>query len=51
MGLQVGLQDNSKRVGWPYNHKSIKQNIDNNEFVRKIRNKLMKERLRKHLKK
>ncbi len=47
----MGLRDNGKRVGWTYNHKSVKQNIDNNEFVRKIRNKLMKERLKKQLQK
>lgn len=43
----MDLHNTGKRVGWAYNHKSVKHNIDNNEFVRKIRNKLMKERLRK----
>ncbi len=47
----MGLQNNEKRVGWTYNHKSVKKNIDNNEFVKNIRNKLMREKIKKYAKK
>jgi len=44
----MGLSNNGKKDGWTYHTKSIKKNIENNQFVRKIRNQLMKEKLRKY---
>jgi hypothetical protein len=42
---------NGKRNGWTYNNKSLKENIENNEHIKKIRKKLMNEKLKKHLEK
>ena len=46
----MGLNNNGKRDGWTYNNKSVKIRIENNEFVKNIRNKLMKERIKRHRK-
>ena len=47
----MGLYNNGKREGWKYNNKSLKIRIENNEFVKNIRNKLMKERIKRRVKK
>lgn len=46
----MGLYNNGKRDSWTYSNKSLKNKIDNNEFVKSIRSKLMKEKLKKHFK-
>jgi len=38
---------NGKRNGYTYTNKAIRQNIEKNEFVKKIRKKLMEEKLKK----
>jgi hypothetical protein len=40
-----------KRNGWQYNNSSVKNNIENNEHIKKIRKKLLEEKLNKRLKK
>lgn len=39
----MDLYNNGKRNSWTYN-KSLKHNIENNEFVKKIRKKLIKDK-------
>ncbi|MFW9968895.1 MAG: hypothetical protein ACFFDF_01760 [Candidatus Odinarchaeota archaeon] len=38
---------NGKRNGWSYNNETLKNRIENNEHVKKIRQKLMEEKIRK----
>ncbi len=40
-----------KRNGWKYNNNSVKNNIENNEHIKKIRKKLLEEKLNKRFKK
>jgi len=47
----MGVNGNGKRSGWVYNKKTLKTSIENNQFVRNIRKKLMEEKLRKKLQK
>ncbi|MFW9867360.1 MAG: hypothetical protein ACFFEN_14790 [Candidatus Thorarchaeota archaeon] len=42
---------NGKRNGWTYNNKSLKENIENNEHIKKVRKKLMEKKLKKYLEK
>ena len=43
------MRDNNKgkQNGYAYTNNSVKQRIENNEFVREIRKKLMQERIKK----
>jgi hypothetical protein len=43
----MGINGNGKRSGWVYNKKTLKTNIENNQYVKNIRKKLMEEKLRK----
>ncbi|MHA2196714.1 MAG: hypothetical protein ACXABO_14100 [Promethearchaeota archaeon] len=45
----MGSPHNGKRNGWRYNDNSLKNNIENNSFIKNIRKKLMAEKLKKHL--
>ena len=45
----MGSPHNGKRNGWRYNNYSLKNNIENNEYIKNIRKKLMTEKLKKHL--
>lgn len=47
----MGIIGNGKRNGWTFNEKSVKRNIENNHFVKKIRKKLMEEKLKKKFRK
>ena len=47
----MGVNGNGKRNGWIYNKKTLKENIENNKYVRNVRKKLMEEKLRKKLQK
>jgi hypothetical protein len=47
----MGTNGNGKRNGWTYNKETLKNNIENNKFVKDVRQKLMEEKLRKKLKK
>lgn len=42
---------NGKRNGWKYNSNSVKNNIENNEYIKNVRKKLMEEKLNKRIKK
>ena len=42
---------NGKRNGWTYNKKSLKSNIENNQYVKTVRKKLMEEKLKKKFQK
>jgi len=42
---------NGKRNGWRYNNSSLKINIENNEFIKNVRKKLMEEKLKKNFEK
>jgi len=39
---------NGKQNGYSYSSKSLKKSIENNEFVKTIRKKLMQEKLKKN---
>jgi hypothetical protein len=39
--------DNGRQNGYFYSNESIKENIAKNEFIREIRKKLMKERMKR----
>jgi len=39
---------NGRKNGYSYSNKSLKKNIENNEFVKTIRKKLMQEKLKKN---
>ena len=43
------MKDNKKgkQNGYTYTNKSVKKQIENNEFVKNVRKKLMEERLKK----
>ena len=43
----MGINGNGKRNGWTYNKKSLKSNIENNQYVKTVRKKLMEEKLKK----
>ena len=45
----MGYYKTDRRNGYSYSNESIKQNIDNNEFVKEIRKKLMEKRLKQKL--
>ncbi|MFX0037993.1 MAG: hypothetical protein ACFFCY_05460 [Promethearchaeota archaeon] len=47
----MGINGNGKRNGWTYNKMTLKNKIENNKYVKDIRQKLMEEKLRKKLKK
>ena len=47
----MGTNGNGKRNGWTYNKEALKNNIENNKFVKGVRQKLMEEKLRKKLEK
>lgn len=47
----MGVTGNGKRNGWIYNQKALKTSIENNQYVRNTRKKLMEEKLRKKLQK
>ena len=38
--------DNGRQNGYFYHNKSVKDSIEKNEFIRNIRKKLMKERMK-----
>jgi hypothetical protein len=40
-----------KRNGWNYTNNSVKKNIENNGHIKKIRKKLLEEKLNKKFKK
>ncbi|MFX0057337.1 MAG: hypothetical protein ACFE85_09140 [Candidatus Hodarchaeota archaeon] len=42
---------NGKQNGYSYANKSLKKSIDNNDFVKNVRKKLMQERLKKNFSK
>jgi hypothetical protein len=42
----MGNYNYVRKNGYTYSSKTIKQNIDNNEFVKKVRAKLMKEKFK-----
>ncbi|MFX1498431.1 MAG: hypothetical protein ACFFBH_12970 [Promethearchaeota archaeon] len=46
----MNLYKNGNRNGFNYTNNSAKQNIANNEFIKKIRKKLMEEKLKKKFK-
>jgi len=43
----MGINGNGKRNGWTYNKKSLKNIIENNQYVKTVRKKLMEEKLKK----
>ena len=47
----MGANGNGKRNGWTYNKNTLKDNIENNKYVRNVRQKLMEEKLKKKLQK
>ncbi|MFW9876535.1 MAG: hypothetical protein ACFFG0_25860 [Candidatus Thorarchaeota archaeon] len=47
----MGTNHNGKRNGWNYTSNSVKINIENNEFIKNVRKKLMEEKLKKKLEK
>ncbi|MFW9818252.1 MAG: hypothetical protein ACFFE5_01485 [Candidatus Thorarchaeota archaeon] len=47
----MGINGNGKRNGWKYTNGTLKTNIENNKFVKNVRQKLMEEKLKKKLKK
>jgi len=47
----MGAKGNGKRNGWTYNKNTLKDNIENNKYVRNVRQKLMEEKLKKKLQK
>jgi hypothetical protein len=47
----MGINGNGKRNGWTYNKETLKNKIENNKFVKNVRQKLMEEKLQKKLKK
>ncbi|MBY9015444.1 MAG: hypothetical protein KGD68_07110 [Candidatus Lokiarchaeota archaeon] len=42
----MGFYKNGEKNGYTYSNGSLKKEIDNNEFVKKIRKKLMEKRLK-----
>lgn len=47
----MGANGNGKRNGWAYNKNALKDNIENNKYVRNVRQKLLEEKLKKKLQK
>jgi hypothetical protein len=47
----MGIYENGKRNGWSYNNKTLKENIENNKHVNKVRKKLMEKKLKRNLQK
>ncbi len=43
----MGYYKNGKKKSYTYSNGSLKKEIDNNEFVKNIRKKLMEKRLKK----
>ena len=43
----MGINGNGKRNGYMYNEKSLKRNIENNQYVKIVRKKLMEAKLKK----
>ena len=43
--------NNGKQNGYAYTDKSVKQRIENNEFIKNIRKKLIEERIKKTISK
>jgi hypothetical protein len=43
----MGYYKNGKKNSYTYSNGSLKKDIDNNEFVKNIRKKLMEKRLKK----
>jgi hypothetical protein len=44
----MGINGNGKRNGWSYNNKTLKEIIENNKYVNKVRKKLMEKKLQKY---
>ena len=47
----MGNNGKGKRNGWTYNKNTLKDNIENNKYVRNVRQKLLEEKLKKKLQK
>ena len=47
----MGANHDGKRNGWKYKNKSVKNNIENNEYIKNIRKKLIEEKLKKKFEK
>ncbi len=47
----MGANHDGKRNGWKYKNNSVKNNIENNEYIKNIRKKLIEEKLKKKFEK
>jgi len=47
----MGTNHDGKRNGWKYKNNSVKTNIENNEYIKNIRKKLIEEKLKKKFEK
>ncbi len=46
----MGVNGNGKRNGYSYDEKTLKNNIENNNYVKNVRKKLIEQKLKKKFK-